>query len=813
MNCLNFIRKYVYSFFNVKTYGRTSLRHVFQCNLLFSKIKPLKRWKKIAFIIGFFLLIWYVFCLPKPLFDKPYSTLVSDKNGELLGARIAPDGQWRFPMPDSLPEKYKTCLIQFEDRSFRGHPGVNPLALGRAFRQNFKAKRIVSGGSTITMQTVRLMRREKRTYFEKLIEMILATRLEISYSKDEILKMYAAHAPMGGNVVGINAAAWRYFGHDASALSWAEAATLAVLPNSPALMHFGRNREGVLKKRNRLLKYLLEEKILTDTDYRLALAESLPTQPHELPQIAPHLVTRFFLTQPGTHAKSTIDKRLQLQADEVLARWNAEFSQNGINNIAALIVDIQQNEVMTYSGNVDFHKKNAGNQVDVIQAPRSTGSILKPFLYCAMLQEGQLLPKELVPDIPININGFSPKNFSLQYDGAAPADEALARSLNVPAVLELRKYSIPKFYQFLKTTGMTTLNKPADYYGLSLILGGAEGTLWDIANGFSHLARTVNDYNRSRKYYEKQDFSYRRDGAHTVSTTTQPIFNAGAAWFTLQALTNVNRPEEIDWQFIPSARKVAWKTGTSFGFRDGWAVGVTPRYLVAVWTGNASGEGRPGLTGARTSAQVMFDLFNLLPATGWFQTPYGEFREAEICRESGCLKGMNCPETSITTVLVPKKGLQGSVCAYHRNVHLSLDGQYQVYEQCAGNRGVQTVSWFVLPPSQEWYYKPLHPNYRSLPPFSPECLSGASGQTMQFIYPYPNSVIKITKQLDGSRGKAVFELAHRNASAKVFWHLDNDYAGETTTLHKLELAPQKGEHVLTVVDDAGNSASVRFRVE
>ena len=778
------------------------------------KFLSLKLWKKIVIIIGFILLIWYIFCLPKPLFDKPYSTLVSDKNGELLGARIAPDGQWRFPMPDSLPEKYKTCLIAFEDRSFKWHPGVNPLALARAFRQNFKAKRVVSGGSTLTMQTVRLMRREKRTYFEKVIEMILATRLEISYSKNQILKLYAAHAPMGGNVVGIDAASWRYFGHDAATLSWAEAATLAVLPNSPAMMHFARNRDGVLKKRNRLLNYLWKENIISKTDYTLAIAEPLPTQPHALPQIAPHLVTQFFLRQPGTRAKSTIHKELQLQADEVLARWNAEFSQNGINNIAALMVDIQKNEVLTYSGNVDFHKTTAGNQVDVIQAPRSTGSILKPFLYCAMVQEGQLLPHELVPDIPININGFSPKNFSLQYDGAVPADEALARSLNIPAVLELRKYSIPKFYQFLKNMGMTTLNKPADYYGLSLILGGAEGTLWDIANGFSHLARTVNDYNQHRQYFEKQNFTYQYGvNPSKRQKTTQPIFNAGAAWFTLQALTNVNRPEEIDWRFIPSMRKIAWKTGTSFGFRDGWAIGVTPRYLVAVWTGNASGEGRPGLTGARTSAQVMFDLFNLLPATSWFEKPLGELREAEVCRESGCLKGMNCPEAVVDTVLVPKKGLQGSVCTYHKQTHLSQDGQYQVYEQCAGTRGIQTVTWFLLPPSQEWYYKPLHPNYRSLPPFSPECLSGAAGQPMQFIYPYPNSVLKIAKQLDGAQGKVVFELAHRNPSAKVFWHLGNDYAGETSNIHKLELAPAKGEHVLTVVDDAGNTINIRFRVE
>lgn len=780
---------------------------------IFTYFQSLSIWKKITILIIFFLLIWYAFSLPKPLFDKPYSTLVSDRNGELLGARISEDGQWRFPPTDSVPENYKTCLIQYEDRNYYRHPGFNPFSIARAAKQNIQNKRIVSGGSTLTMQTIRLMRQNKRTFFEKFIEIILATRLEISFSKKDILAMYASHAPMGENVVGIDAAAWRYFGHNAASLSWAEAATLAVLPNSPSLMHFGRNRDALINKRNRLLKKLFTEKILDETNYQLAISEPLPAAPHALPQIAPHLVTQFYISQPGTHVVSSIDKQLQIQADEVLKRWNAEFSQNGIFNLAALIVDIEKNEVITYSGNVDFQKSTAANQVDVIQSPRSTGSILKPFLYCAMLQEGLLMPTELIPDVPININGFSPKNFSLQYDGACPADEALARSLNVPWVVSLRKYSVPKFYDLLRKTGITTLTKSADYYGLSLILGGAEGKLWEVANGFSHLARTVNQFSQSQEYFEKKDFSYTRSSEQKAPKTSHPIFHAGAAYLTLEALTNVNRPEEIDWQFIPSMRKIAWKTGTSFGFRDGWAIGVTPKYLVAVWTGNASGEGRPGLTGARTSAQVMFDLFNLLPATNWFEPPYRDLREMEICSESGLLKGSNCPETATDTILAPPKAAQGKVCDFHKIIHVSDDEQYQVYEQCAGSRGIKPLSIFVLPPSWEWYYKQHHPNYRSLPPFSPECLQAAQSQIMQFIYPYPNAVIKLPKQLDGTAGKAVFELAHRNPGTKVFWHLENEFLGETSDIHKMEFAPGKGVHVVTVVDESGNTLTTNFTVE
>ncbi len=796
--------------------------------------------RKILLSLLILLLLGYLFCLPGTLFDPPYSTVVTDRNGELLGARVAADGQWRFPPTASVPDKYAVCLIQFEDRHFYSHPGVNPLALGRAMVQNVRERRIVSGGSTVTMQVIRLSRQNRRTYVEKLIEMVLATRLELSRSKKEILALYASHAPMGGNVVGIDAASWRYFGHGPESLSWAEAAVLAVLPNSPALMHFGRDREGLQRKRDHLLRRLLDNGLIDQTDHELALLEPLPDHPRPLPQIAPHLVTRLNLESPGTRVRSTVNKHLQVRVEEALSRWNAEFASNHVFNLAALVVDLDRNEVLAYCGNVGFDSNQRGGQVDIIQSPRSTGSILKPFLYAAMLEEGSQLPTELIPDIPINLNGFAPHNFSLDYDGAVPADEALARSLNVPAVLALRKYGVPKFHDLLKRMGLTTLHRPADHYGLSLILGGTEGTLWDVANAYAQLAYTVTDYNQDRKYYQHGAFQTMLDpepgasesgngaavpgddagkqgrdrASDTWEVNDSPPFRAGAAWLTLKALTNVNRPEELDRSFVPSVREVAWKTGTSYGFRDGWSVGITPRYLIAVWTGNASGEGRPGLTGARTSARVMFDLFNLLSSTGWFDCPYGELVEAAVCRESGQLRGMHCPEGSIDTLLLPAKGLQGSVCAHHKRVHVSDDGRYRVHETCAGARGIRPISWFQLPPSWEWYYKQKHPSYRSLPPLSPECDTGSnSDRVMQFIYPFPGAVLRLTKQLDGSLGKAVFELAHRRPASRIYWHLGSYYVGETSGIHRMALSPEQGEHTLTVVDEAGNSLALRFTVE
>lgn len=781
---------------------------------IWGKYRRSRRVVKIGLPLILILLIWYIFCLPSPLFDVPYSTVVTDRHGELLGARIADDYQWRFPEQDSVPEKYKTCLIEFEDRHFRSHWGVNPLAVARAIKQNFSQQRIVSGASTITMQTIRLSRKESRTFGEKFVEMILASRLEFSYSKDDILGLYASHAPMGGNVVGIEAASWRYFGHQAADLSWAEAATLAVLPNSPSLMHFGRNRDKLLTKRNKLLKHLFDKGLLNEVDYELSVSEPLPPRPLALPQEAPHLVARINEERRGKQTMTTLDAIMQERTENILSRWNAEFAQNGIKNIAALIFDVQHNEVIAYCGNVNFEQSLSGNQVDIIQSPRSTGSILKPFLYCAMLQEGLLLPDQLLPDVPLNMNGFTPKNFSLNYDGAVPASEALARSLNIPFVVSLRKYSIPKFYNLLKKAGLTTLNRPISNYGLSLVLGGAEGKLWDITSMYLHMAQSLNDYNNDNTYYLHSAPSYiAGEQGQNKLKEGQPVFTAGAVWQTFDALTNVNRPEEIDWRSIPSIQKIAWKTGTSFGFRDGWAVGVNPRYVVGVWVGNADGEGRPGLVGARTAGMVMFDIFNSLPQSRWFRMPEKDLVKVEVCKESGLLKGINCPSSSIDTILICRNGRNGDACMYHHLVHLSEDMKYQVYEECAGKRGIIHTSWFILPPSWERFYKEQHSAYRSLPPYSPECKQNLEYKLMEFVYPFSGTTISLPKQLDGSEGQVVFEIAHRSPHNRVFWHLDNEYIGETQDFHKKEYHPSKGEHVLTVVDESGVSISIRFTVK
>lgn len=707
----------------------------------------------------------------------------------------------RFPPRNTTPEKIKECLITFEDKHFYHHWGVNPFAIGRAFYQNVKNKRIVSGGSTLTMQTIRLARNESRTFREKLIEMIWATRLEFRASKEEILSMYISHAPFGGNVVGLDAAAWRYFGHSADDLSWAESAMLAVLPNAPAMIHLSKGRKTLLDKRNRLLKQLLEKKTIDSSTYELAISEPLPDEPHALPQIAPYLVSRFYQERNGEYSRSTINKGIQTQVEDLAERWSNEFGRSDIRNLAILVIDIPSNQVVAYCGNVHFDRKQGGNQVDVIQAPRSTGSILKPFLYYAMLQEGSLLPDMLLPDVPVNINGFTPQNFSMQFEGAVPASEALARSLNIPAVTMLQRYGVPKFHSFLQQIGLKTINRSSSHYGLSLILGGAEATLWDVTNAYAMMGRSL-------LQLPQRSCSLLLPTSR-ITESTDP-FQPGAVWQTFDALKEVNRPEEIDWKSIPSMQTIAWKTGTSYGFRDAWAVGVTPRYAVGVWVGNATGEGKPGLVGAQTAGPVLFDIFNLLPSSSWFTRPAGIFVEAEVCRKSGHLKGRFCDETD--TLLVLPAGLRTEACPYHHLVTLSADESQRIYENCANTEPTLRKSWFTLPPVWEWYYKQHHPEYKPLPPFKAGC-GEDTFQPMQFIYPPMNARIKLPKQLDGSKGFLTVELAHNNPNATVFWHLDETYQAQTQDFHKISLQPAAGKHSLTAVDGEGNTISTTFFVE
>lgn len=787
---------------------------------LFQKLKT-----KTKIIIGILLIFmgWFWFSLPSKLFDEPTSFVIEDSKGNLLGASVSEDGQWRFPSNREVPDKFKKCIIAYEDKRFYSHIGIDPIALGRAFIQNFKNKKIVSGGSTLTMQVVRLSRKKNRNVFQKLIEGILALRLEISYSKKEILNLYASNAPFGSNVVGLEAASWRYFGRPPEELSWGEMAALSVLPNAPSLVHPGKNQSTLLRKRNEVLARLLKNKTIDSTTFKLSLAEDLPGTPKPIPQKAPHLLYRFkkeFLAgkiKGSTRIRTTINGELQNQTGILMEQHHQLLHDNGINNISAMVMEIESGNVLSYHGNI-YHPENEDleSHVDMICSRRSPGSLLKPFLYALSLNDGIILPESLIPDIPTQIAGYTPENFDRNYDGAVKINHAITRSLNIPAVRLLRKYKYARFYNQLKNGGITTLNNPPDYYGLSLILGGFEITMWDVAGLYSSMARAYLHQKENNGQFLKKDihppfYINHEKNKYTENEEHHLSMDMTSLWYMFKSMEEVMRPgEEGLWYQFASSGRIAWKTGTSFGFRDGWAMGFNSKYLVAVWTGNADGEGKSGLIGIRTAAPLMFDIFRLLPESAWFDSPSYGYTFTDVCSKSGFKSGINCPESK--PIMIPLSGLKTEVCPYHVKINLDKEGNYMVNETCYSPSEMMIKNWFVLPASMEYYYRRLHPDYQPLPSYMEGCYPDEQKEVMALYYPQQNAKIYIPVELSGIPGEVICQATHRKSFEKIYWSLDDRFIGTTQHEHQIAIRPESGKHKLTLVDQYGNRITRHFEI-
>lgn len=746
--------------------------------------------KKIILILSPFVLL-YIFCLPWKLFRSTVCATLTTADGTLLGARIAADGQWRFPPAEEVPEKFAKCIVCYEDKRFWWHPGIDFLSVGRAVRQNSSRGRVVSGASTLTMQVIRLSRPDApRNLPEKMLEAVLATRLEIRHSKKKILLLYASNAPFGGNVVGLEAAAWRYFGRPADNLSWAESAMLAVLPNSPALIHPGRGRDQLLQKRNFLLDKLQAEGTIDALECELAKDEPLPDKPLPMPDKAYHLLERLRAEGGDKAYTCSIDAPLQ---DRVctIARNHFELNhQNAVDNLAVLVRSVRTGEVLAYYGNTHGLAKGLrGAEVDMIPARRSSGSTLKPLLYAALLQSGQIFPSQLIKDTPYNHDNFSPHNYLRTFDGAVHADEVIQRSLNVPSVRMLEQYGAPRFLELLQQMGFSTIDKDAGHYGLSLILGGAEITLQDLVDAYREMAGSLCE--------------------DAVSLKGTPL-GRGAVWLTFDALSKAGRPEEeASWMDFSSSARIAWKTGTSWGNRDAWSVGVSADYVVGVWVGNSDGEGRSQMTGVSYAAPVMFEVFSALPPSRWFAKPLDDLVPATVCRRSGLPASRVCPERD--TVWVPDIEQRPDECRFHKVVHLDADQQYLVNSSCYPVEKMVEKVWFVLPPAMEWYYMKNHLDYRPLPPKHPDFDAASdSGRPIEILYPHQGITVVTTVGLDGKEQGFVARAAHRDPKAVLYWHLDDRYLGQTVGEHDLMLHPEPGKHVLVVLDEGGASRSVSF---
>ena len=748
--------------------------------------------------------LYFLIPLPRPLFAPDYSTLVVAHDDQLLRAFLNDGQQWCFPPDSSLavPPKLRTAVLHFEDRRFYRHPGVDPLALGRALYQNTATWTVKSGASTLTMQVARLMRPKPRTYVNKALEILLALKIELYYTKDEILRLYLNHAPYGGNIVGYQAAIRKYFRKPPEALTWSEAATLAVLPNAPGLVSPTADPQRLVQKRNRLLADLQRAGYFDAETLHLACAEPIPTQAFPYPVWAPHLSRLLKNSYQGQRIRTTIDVDLQQELEALVRRHLSYLDHQGIGNGAALLVETGSGNVRAYVGSRDFFNAQHQGQVDGVIAPRSSGSLLKPFLYALSIDDGLILPQTLIKDVPTFYQGFSPSNANKNYDGLVRAEEALVRSLNVPAVRLLQHYGVFNFHRFLHDAGVSTLVRSADDYGLPLILGGAEVTLWDMARLFRGLARGG----------QIEPLRYLQEQAEV--TPSAPLFSPGAAYLALKALRNVQRPGvEYYWHQYQDQWPLAWKTGTSYGQRDAWAIGVSPEWTIAVWVGNFSGESNSAISGVRTAGPLLFDIFNLVPKDFnqvWFSRPNADLVTATLCLDSGRPASPHCPHS--TQALTPRPGHPMERCSYHRSIVINEAGTHQVCSLCWQPGAHRLAQQTVYPADVVQYLRERGQVLHDLPPHKADCPVQPEARPLQVLYPTPESRLQVGRDFDGERQKIVLRAAHNDRERVLFWYVNRRFLGRTVNQHRLAVSLKPGTQALEVVDAHGFRDRIRFYV-
>ena len=757
--------------------------------------------------------VWQLTKLPAPLFPDDYSTVVVDETGEQLRVFLNSQEQWIFPPQDKeLPAKLITAVTQFEDKRFYKHWGVDPLAVGRALVQDLRAGKIVSGASTITMQVARLAKEKDRTVVNKLIEMIQALRLEVKYSKEEILRLYLNHAPYGGNIKGYQAAAQRYFGKEAADLTWGQASLLAVLPNSPSLINPNRGREKLKTKRNRLLDKLQRKGIIDETTCQLAQAEEIPQGEQAFDLAAPHLARRLNNKYKQDVIKTTINKDLQQQSTQLVQKYMQKLQQQGVNNCAVLIADTKTGQVKSYIGSNDYFDHQHSGKIDGVQMKRSSGSILKPFLYAGAMDQGLIIPPSKIEDIPNSYGAYSPYNADNDFAGVVTARKALVNSLNAPAVSLLDQYGVQEFYDLLEEAGITTLFREAEAYGLPLALGGAEIKVWDIAA----LYRGLGNYG----HFSGLEVMQSEDELFTTVDQAQQLITPGAAYLTLDIIDDLKRPgADYFWRNYASQYRIAWKTGTSYGNRDAWAVGTSPEWTIAVWVGNFNGQENQKISGLNAAAPLFFELFNSLDKDyyqDFFAKPKDDLEEIKVSAQTGYRlsdKIMEQDLADLTTAVAPKNAKPLRYSPYEEIVYTNQAQTKEVCSRCWERNDLTKSLQVVYPPQVVAYLSKRGNNVYTTLPHRADCPTVSNNNPIEFIYPQQDSIISIPRGSDGNYQKVTFKVAHSGQNSKLFWYLDQEYLGTTKGSHQKLLLPASGEHQLHVVDGAGYHREIEFYVK
>ncbi len=534
---------------------------------------------------------------PLPLPQDDLARVVLAEDGTPLWRFADANGVWRYPVQThEVSPYYLDALLTYEDRWFYQHPGVNPLALARATWQNLTGARVVSGGSTLSMQVARLLDPHSRTFHGKLRQLWRTAQLEWHLSKAEILNLYLNRAPFGGTLQGVAAASWAYLGKSPSQLTHAEAALLAVLPQAPSRLRPDRHPQRAQEARDKVLRRLAEFQVWPQSVVDEALEEPLLLAPRLEPSLAPLLARRLNRPDSPPLIRTTLDATLQRRLEDLLLGWRARLPEH--TSAAILVVEEESMAVRAYLGSVDINDAKRFGHVDMISALRSPGSTLKPFLYGMALDDGLIHSESLLQDVPRRYGDYRPGNFSMGFTGAVPASTALSSSLNLPAVQLLEAYGPKRFAAEMRIGGVPLALPALAEPNLALILGGAGSRLEDLVSGYSAFARD----GKSATLRLQPDDTLRE----------RPLLSPGSAWIVRRILSGQARPDRDPRAELVQRPVLAWKTGTSYGFRDAWAIGVGPRYLIGVWIGRPDGTPVPGQFGLASAAPLMLQVHDVL---------------------------------------------------------------------------------------------------------------------------------------------------------------------------------------------------------
>ncbi len=750
------------------------------------------------FAAGLFLL----FLLLNRIFPIPdaveYSTVVMDDKGEVIHAFLTRDQQWRMKTDlNEISPLLRKTIVEKEDKYFYYHPGINPVAMLRALGRNILHARRTSGASTITMQVARALEPKRRTYWNKLVEVFRAFQLEWTYSKNQILQLYLNKVPYGGNIQGVKAAALLYFGKNPDHLSLAEITALSVIPNRPSSLVMGRHNEEIVAERNKWLKRWAATGVFKPKEIEDALAEPLTAKRGVVPGLVPQLALK--LKKSGLEViHTTIDLNTQLKIEKLVKDYSRTLTLKNIRNAAVIVLDNRTHRVVSYVGSADFRDSADGGQVNGAMAIREPGSTLKPLLYGLCIDAGLLTPKMTITDVPVNYQGYAPENYDRKFNGYVTMEYALEHSLNIPAVKSLKALGKDVLIRKLTDCGFQQVDKDRNKLGLSMILGGCGATLEELTGMYSIFA---NEGKWVKPVYVTED----------SVAPGQRVLSPAAAFIVDDILSRVNRPDfPVNWQSTVHLPKIAWKTGTSYGRRDGWSIGYNRRYTVGVWVGNFSGVGVPELSGANVATPLLFTIFNTIDYNddgSWFSQP-ADCDIRMVCTETGLPPSDFCTHL-VTDYFVPLVS-PSRKCDNMQEVFVSPDEKVAYCRACLPESGYKKKLYRVVPPEMREYYDVNKISYVAIPPHNPMCEKMFREGGPVVVSPANGSEYLINR-----KDPEPLQLRCRvgNDVGRVFWYINDQFykAGDAGT--RQFFIPQEGPVKISCTDDKGRNRNVWIRVK